>query len=109
MLIYLNIVYVYRQLHKGIKMLNLIEQYQERFLKNFNTTYRCRQGRSGTSGSRHGRPGGQELQGKNHRHDRYPRYSEDLGESGGAARDRDHGAKGRSGSRERRVRHPSQK
>ena len=40
MLIYLNIVYAYRQLHKGIKMLNLIEQYQERFLKNFNTTYK---------------------------------------------------------------------
>lgn len=34
------IVYVYRQLQKGIKMLNLIEQYQERFLKNFNTTYK---------------------------------------------------------------------
>ena len=40
MLVCLNIVYVYRQLHKGIKMLNLIEQYQERFLKNFNTTYK---------------------------------------------------------------------
>ena len=40
MLICLNIVYAYRQLHKGIKMLNLIEQYQERFLKNFNTTYK---------------------------------------------------------------------
>ena len=40
MLICLNIVYVYRQLHKGIKMLNLIGQYQERFLKNFNTTYK---------------------------------------------------------------------
>ena len=40
MLVCLNIVYVYRQLHKGIKILNLIEQYQERFLKNFNTTYK---------------------------------------------------------------------